>query len=221
MPLKGDLKALGGFLQKLQKLPQATQQIAVALAPVVGGLVEESFETQGAPNGASWPATKSGEPAFGGSQGMGYVLSRLVGKSRIRTTVLYPLHFHQDGTHKIGRKRGRKIASKVSAAYVGGVLKSLGLKGSAPKRRKNESDEAYAKRLASFQAAKQARSDAKSAAKRHASQAVEEARTAGGWHDPPRPMIPDEGDPIPVRWENPIRETARDVMAQLGATETR
>lgn len=219
MPLRGDLKALGGFLKKLQKLPDASREIAVALGPVVGSLVEESFQSQASPNGGSWPATKSGAPAFGGSEGMGYVLSRLVGKLSIRTTVLYPLHFHQDGTHRIGRKRGRKIASKITSAYIGNVLKSLGMKGSAPKKRKGESDEAFAERVAKFQAVKQTRSDAKAGAKRRAAEAVEEARTAGGWHDPPRPMIPDEGDPIPVRWEMPIREAASDVMARFGATE--
>lgn len=218
MPLRGDLTALGGFLKKLQKLPDASREIAVALGPVVGGLVEESFESQSSPVGAPWPATKSGEPAFGGSQGMGYVLSRLVGKS-IRTTVLYPLHFHQDGTKRVGRERGRAIASKITGGYVGAVLKQMGLAGGAPRRRKGESDEAYAARLERFTRAKQERRDAKAGAKRFADAAVSAAREAGGWHDPPRPIIPDEGDPIPVRWENPIREVARDVMAKYGATE--
>lgn len=219
MPLRGDLTALGGFLRKLQKLPGASQEIARELAPVVSGLVGESFESQSSPVGAPWPATQTGAPAFGGSEALGYTLTRLAGKNAIRTTVLYPLHFHQDGTKKIGKLRGRKIASKITGGYVGGVLRSLGLAGSAPRRRKNESDDAYAARLEKFAAAKRARTEAKGAAKRHAAAAVAEAREAGGVHDPARPMIPDEGDPIPIRWENPIRETARDVMARYGATE--
>mgnify|MGYP000886454205 CR=1 FL=1 len=218
MPLSVD-KGLAAFEKKLAKLPEASQKIAIALAPKTSKLVGESFSSQASPVGAPWPATKSGAPAFGGSGAMGYVLSRLAGKLTVRTSVLYPLHFHQDGTHVVGKKRGRRIASKITGAYVGNVLKSLGLKGSAPRQRKGESDDAYKARVAKFTAAKQARTDARGAARRHASAAVQEARTAGGWHDPPRPMLPGEDDPPPPRWEETIRTTARDVMAQLGADE--
>jgi signal recognition particle subunit SEC65 len=221
MPLKGDMQAFAGFLVKLKKLTQASRDIATAFAPKVAGLVEESFSRQASPLGAPWPATKTGAAAFGGGEALGRVLSRVVGKATVRTTVLYPLHFHQDGTHKIGRKRGRAIASKISGAYVGSVLKQMGLKGSAPRQRKDESDAAYQRRVERFQQAKQVRSEAKGAAKKHAAAAVDEARAAGGWHDPPRPMIPDEGDTIPPTWEAQIREVAREVMKAGGATEVR
>lgn len=216
MPLTGGTQALAGFLRGIRKLPDAAKEIARELSPKVSELVGESFAAQASPTGQSWPATKSGEPAFGGSNALGYVLSRVVGKS-VRTTVLYPLHFHQDGTHAVGRKRGREIARQITAGYVGSVLKQLGLKGSAPKRRKGESDEAYARRLEGYAAARTARSDAQKQAKRFASQAVEDARSAGGWHDPPRPMIPDEGDPIPASWMATIQATAAEVMARHGA----
>lgn len=216
MALSGGFAALNGFFRAIRKLPDAAKEIARELSPKVSELVGESFSSQASPTGQTWPATKSGAPAFGGSDALGYVLSRVVGLS-VRTTVLYPLHFHQDGTHAVGRKRGREIARKITAGYVGSVLKQLGLKGSAPKRRKGESDEAYAHRLVAYSAARTARSDAQQQAKRHAAQAVEEAREAGGWHDPPRPMIPDEGDPIPASWMATIQATAAEVMARHGA----
>jgi hypothetical protein len=213
MALKGDFSELSGFLKKLQKLPDASREIAVALAPKTAALVGETMAAQTGPNGEPWPATKSGSPAFGGSSALGYVLSRLSGKSTVRTTVLYPLHFHQDGTHKIGRKRGRKIASK----YLGDVLKSLGFKGGMPRRRKGESDEAYAARVQKAQIARDNRARAVKELKSGAAAKVEEAREAGGWHDPPRPMIPDEGAAIPATWNDTIVETATEVMARYGA----
>lgn len=219
--LVGDLKALGGYLKKLQKLPEATRDIAVKLAPKVASLVGETMSAQTSPAGAPWLPTKSGAPAFGGASSLGYVFSRVAGKSAVRTTVLYPLHFHQDGTRRIGRKRMRAIANSVIASYVGNVLKQQGLKMAAPRQRKGESDEAYARRVERFAVAKQTRKDARTMARRHGTEAAEAARTAGGWHDPPRPLIPDEGDPIPAKWIDAIRETAREVMVPLGAEERR
>jgi hypothetical protein len=220
MPLGGNgFAELAGFMRGLKKLPDASREIAIQLAPKTAELVGDTMAAQTSPTGEAWQPTKSGAPAFGGSSALGFVLSRLSGKASVRTTVLYPLHFHQDGTHKVGRKRGRAIARGITSAYAGNVLRQMGLAGSAPRRRKDESDGAYQARVEKFAVAKSTRKDAITQAKRHARSAVDEARTAGGWHDPPRPMIPDEGDPIPSRWEEVIRKTAAAVMLKYGATE--
>ncbi len=216
--LRGQFDELSGFMRRLQKFNDTSRRIAVELAPKTAALVGESFTAQASPEGVSWPATKSGEPAFGGGDALGYVLSRVSGKSSIRTTVLFPLHFHQDGTHRIGRKRGRALASKIVGGYARAVLAQHGLKGSAPRQRKGESDEAFHRRVEAFARAKQVRQEAKLSARKHAASAIAEARVAGGWHDPPRPMIPDEGDPIPSRWVETITETARPILAEIGAT---
>jgi hypothetical protein len=216
VPLRGDLAALGGYLKKLQKLPQASQRIAVALAPEVAELVRDVFVAQTSPAGDPWVATKSGAPAFAGSSAMGRVLSRLSGKTAVTTTVLYPLHFHQDGTHRVGRKRGAAIRKGIVGAAV--RLATAGIK--VPRKQKGESEYAYQQRLAAAIARKNARAEAVKSVKNRVAFAIQEARTAGGWHDPPRPMIPDEGDPIPETWMTPIREIARDVMAELGAEES-
>lgn len=221
MPLSGDLQAIRGLSKKLEKLQTAPQAIARALSPRIAPLVTETFAAQAGPSGGAWPPTKSGAPAFVGSDASMRVLSRLTGKASVRTTVLFPLHFHQDGTHVVGRKRGRKIASKLTDSYVGAVLSQQGMKGSAPKRRKDESAEAFAHRLERYANVKATRSDARRAARGFAADAVAEARAAGGWHDPPRPMIPDEGDPIPGTWDAVIVKAARDVMATYGITEMR
>lgn len=216
MPLKGDFSELSGFLKKLQKLPDASREIAIKFAPRTAALVGETMAAQESPYGDPWTPTKSGAPAFGGASALGYVLTRLVGKNAVRTTVLYPLHFHQDGTHKVGRKRGRVIARKV----LGGALKSLGLKaGGAPRQKKGESDEAYARRLTAFNAQKELRKRAERELKGSAQAAVDAAREAGGWHDPPRPLIPDDAQGIPALWNDAIQEIARDVMGALGAEE--
>jgi hypothetical protein len=216
--LSGQFSELSGFLRRLQKFSEKSREIAIRLAPEVSELVHESFEMQASPEGVAWPRTKSGAPAFEGKAPMGHVLSRVVGKSSIRTTVLFPLHFHQDGTHRIGRKRGRAIASKITGGYARSVLAQHGLKGAAPRQRKGESDAAFAARVERFARAKAVRKEAQLAAKKHAAAAIAEARTAGGWHDPPRPMIPGENDPIPARWVETITETARPILAEIGAT---
>jgi hypothetical protein len=176
MPLGGNgFAELAGFLRGLKKLTDASREIAVALAPKTSELVGETMAAQTSPTGEAWPATKDGSPAFGGSNALGYVLSRLSGKSSVRTTVLYPLHFHQDGTHAKGRKHQRKVRAKLrregySRAGIKGVVAQL-----------------------------------------------EAGRKAGAYHDPPRPLIPGEGDPIPARWDETIRKTASEVMLKYGA----
>jgi hypothetical protein len=214
VPLTGDLTALGGYLKKLQKLPEASREIAVALAPKVAGLVEETFSNQASPVGAPWPATKSGAAAFGGSAGLGYVFSRLRGLSVV-TSVLFPLHFHQDGTRTIGKKRMRAIRSKILGAAGKSAAKAIRV----PKKAKGESDFAFQQRLAAMMARKAARKEAVEQHKKRADFAAEEAREASGYHDPPRPMLPEENDAPPDRWESTIRETAQSIMAKYGATE--
>lgn len=215
--MKGDFGELAGFMKKLQKLPQATRDIAIKLAPKLSALVGETMAAQESPTGQEWPATKSGSPAFGGSSSLGYVLSRLVGKASIRTTVLYPLHFHQDGTRRVGRKRMRAIRQ----AILGGAGRKAAASIAVPRKRKDESEFAYQQRLAAIMARKAARAEAVKGAKMRADFAAEQARSASGWHDPPRPLIPDEGDAIPDRWNATIGDTAREVMKAAGAEEKR
>lgn len=217
--LTGDFAALATFYGRLRKFSEASRKIAQAVSPKVEGLVNEGFAGQHGPNGEVWPPTKSGAPAFGGGDSGGRVLSRLVGKSSVRTTVLWPLHFHQDGTHRIGRKRGRAIAAKIMGGYAKAVLRQHGLTGAGPRKRKGESDAAFAARVERFAKAKQMRQEARGSAKKHAAAAVEEARAAGGWHDPPRPMIPDENDAIPPTWIEVIGDAARPVLEEIGATQ--
>jgi hypothetical protein len=47
--------------------------------------------------------------------------------------------------------------------------------------------------------------------------AFDAQRKAGAWHDPPRPMIPDDADGIPPVWERTIRDAAIEVMRGAGA----
>lgn len=217
MGLTGDFAALAQFYTKLKKLPEASREIAKALAPKTEKLVGETFSAQASPEGAPWPATKSGAPAFGGGDAGGRVLSRLVGKATVRTTILYPLHFHQDGTHKVGRKR----ASIIRKAIVGAAARLAVADIVVPRKRKDESEFDYQQRVAKAMARRAARKEAVQATRHRVAFAVQEARTAGGYHDPPRPMIPDEGGAIPPTWVTAIRETARAVMAKYGATEAR
>lgn len=215
MALKGDFGELAGFLKKLQKLPGAGREIAIKLAPKTAALVGETMAAQTSPTGEPWPETKSGAPAFGGSSALGHVFSRLVGKSAVRTTVLYPLHFHQDGTRRVGRKRMAAIRKGILGAagrLAVGLIK-------IPRKRKDESPFQYEQRVAAAMARKSARKEAVQGAKMRADFAAEQARAASGWHDPPRPMIPDEGDAIPDRWNDTIREVTSDVMRQYGAEE--
>lgn len=221
MPLTGDFKALEAFEKRLGKLKDASRAIAERVSPKIATLVTSTFGAQSTPYGIGWIPTKSGAPAFGGGDAAGRVLVRLVGKNMIRTSVLYPLHFHNAGTHFIGRKRGAAISRRVTSGYVGAVLRQSGLRGGAPRQRKTESDEAYLQRLQAFAANKAVRAAAKGMAKKHAREAAEEARAAGGWHDPPRPMIPDDGDGIPRPWEDAIRVEARAVLADVCAQEKR
>lgn len=220
MPLKSDASALKAFEAKLRKLPEASKAIARAIAPTVQELANKTIADQAGPNGEDWPATKSGAAAFAGSSTAGRILARVVKDGRaVRVTVLYPLHFHQEGTHTIGRKRSSAIRRNVLNAYSGAVLKQMGLRAGAPRRRKDESDAAYQHRLERFEAAKQVRKDARSAAKKFATEAVDKAVAAGGIHDPKRPFIPEEDDALPVSWDKPIADKARVVMAWYGAEE--
>lgn len=211
--MRGNFSELASFLQKLQKLPEASQKIARALAPKVAALVEQTVVAQTSPTGEPWPATKSGAPAFGGATALGHVFSRLAGKSTVRTTVLYPLHFHQDGTMRVGRKGGAKIRRAIVGAAT--RLVSVGIK--VPKKKKGESEFAFQQRLAAIMARNAARREAVKGVKNQVDFAIQQARAAGGFHDPPRPLIPAEDDPIPPKWEKTISATAREVMAPLGA----
>lgn len=214
MALTGDFQALAAFYGKLRKFSDTGRRIAQELAPKVEALVGQTFAEQAGPDHEPWPPTVSGAPAFGGGDAGGRVLSRLAGKSSVRTTVLYPLHFHQDGTHRVGRKRAAAIKRKITGQAAKLALAGIKL----PRKRKDESEFAYQQRLAIAMARKAARKEAVAGVKHQVAFAIETARAAGGWHDPPRPMIPDEGDPVPDPWVKEITETARPILAEVGAT---
>lgn len=214
MPLVGDVRALEAFEKRLRKLSKASQEVARALQPRTAKLVQDTVRSQASPEGAPWPATKSGAPAFGGGDASGRVLSRLAGKLTVITTVLHPLHFHQEGTHAVGRKRGAAVKRAVISGYASGVLRSMGLRASAPRQRKGESDEAYRGRMDHYATARAAKSEARKVARRHAEAAYQEARAAGGIHDPPRPMLPQEGS-TPAAWVQTIERTAREVLDRI------
>ena len=214
--LTGDFAALTDFYSRLKKLGGGVSaEIAKNVSPKVEALVNTSFASQSSPEGAGWPATKSGKPAFGGGDSGGRVFVRLVGKATIKSSVLYPLHFHNAGTHRVGRKRAAAIRKAITG--VASKAAASGIK--VPRKRKDESPFAYQQRLAIMAARRAARSEAVKSVKHRASFAVQEARAKGGWHDPPRPMIP-END-IPPSWEKTIKDAAREVMAKYGATEKR
>lgn len=214
MALTGDFAALADFYSRLRKSSDIGRRIATELAPKVEGLVGQTFAEQAGPNHEAWPPTQSGAPAFEGGDAGGRVLSRLAGKASIKTIVLYPLHFHQDGTHRVGKKRGAAIRRAITGKA--GKLAAAGIK--VPRKGKDESEFAYQQRLAAMMARAAARKEAVRGVQNQAAFAVAEARTAGGWHDPPRPMIPDEGDPIPDPWVTTIVDTARPILAEIGAT---
>lgn len=214
MPLTGDFAALADFYTRLRKFSETGRRIATELAPKVEALVGQTFAEQAGPDHSPWPPTVSGAPAFGGGDAGGRVLSRLVGRASIKTIVLYPLHFHQDGTHRVGRKAAAAIRRKITGDA--GRLAVAGIK--LPRKTKGESEFAYQQRLAVAMARKAARAEAVRGVKHQVAFAVDQARAAGGWHDPPRPMIPDEGDPVPDPWVKEITETARPILAEIGAT---
>lgn len=214
MALTGDFAALADFYTRLRKFSETGKRIATELAPKVEGLVGQTFAEQAGPNHEAWPATKSGAPAFGGGDAGGRVLSRLSGKSSVSTTLLYPLHFHQDGTHVVGKKRGAAIRRGITGAA--GKLAVGAIK--VPRKSKGESEFAYQQRLAAGMARRAARAEAVRAVRHQVAFAVLQARNASGWHDPPRPMIPGEGDPVPDPWVAVIVETARPILAEIGAT---
>lgn len=218
MPLSGDAGALGFFEKRIRKLSSASQEVARALVPATAGLVREQIQAQQSPSGAPWIPTQSGAAAFVGSDAAGRVLSRLAGKLTVTTTVLFPLHFHQEGTHSIGRKRGAAVKRAVIGGYAANVLRSLGLRGAAPRRRKDESEEAYRGRMDRYATARAAKGEARKMARGHAQAAYEEARATGDMHDPARPMIPEEGS-TPAKWVETITVTARDVLQRLEAEE--
>lgn len=214
MALTGDFAALADFYGRLRKFSDTGRRVAQELAPKLEALVGRTFAEQAGPDHEPWPPTVSGAPAFGGGDAGGRVLSRLVGKSSVSTIVLYPLHFHQDGTHRVGRKSAAKIRKAITGQA--GRLAVAGIK--VPRKSKNESEFAYQQRLAIAMARKAARAEAVKGVRHQVAFAIETARAAGGWHDPPRPMIPDEGDPVPDPWVKEIVDTVRPILAEVGGT---
>ena len=213
MPLRGDPSAFAGFIKSIRKLPEASKEIARELSVKLSPLIGESFSAQASPEGAGWPATQTGAPAFLDSDPLGYVLSRVVGTT-VRTALLYPLSFHQEGTRAVGRKRMAAIRRGILGAAGQAAARAIKL----PRKRADESEFAYQQRIAIGLARKAARKEAVQGAKMRADFAAEQARAASGWHDPPRPMIPEEGSAIPDSWDALIQATAREVMARYGAT---
>jgi hypothetical protein len=211
--LTGDFAALADFYTRLRKFSDTGRRIAQELAPKVEGLVGRTFAEQAGPDHEAWTPTKSGAPAFDGGDAGGRVLSRLSGKASITTSLLYPLHFHQDGTHVVGKKRGAAIRRLITGKA--GKLAAAGIK--VPRKGKNEGEFAYQQRLAAAMARAAVRKEAVRGVRNQVAFAIQEARTAGGWHDPPRPMIPGAGDPVPDPWVSTIVETARPILAEIGA----
>lgn len=125
MALTGDTKALEAFGKRIRKLEGVPRVVAEKASPKISALVTASFGAQSSPYGAGWVPTKSGAPAFGGGNALGRVLVRLVGKATIRTSVLYPLHFHNAGTHTHGRKYQARMRKALRAEGYG----RAGIKG--------------------------------------------------------------------------------------------
>lgn len=191
MPLKGDLQALRGFEKKLSKLKGASQEIARRVSPKIEPLVNESIGASATPYGDPWKPTKSGQPALSGAVSSGRVLVRLVGKSTIRTALLYPLHFHHGGTRTHGRRAQRKMRRDLEAEMK---VKTLGAAGRVAARL------AIKRKLGWFEA-------------------MRRAGMAGNVWDPERPIIPSDAQGVPAPWGVVITGEAREVMREAGAVE--
>jgi hypothetical protein len=210
----GNFDALAAFHNRIKKLPEAARKIAIALSPKVEKLVDNTIATATTPYGEGWVPKKDGGQALAGSDSGGRVLVRLVGKATIRTAILYPYHFHDAGTHTIGRKRGAAIRRSIVGAAARLAVADI----KVPRKRKDETEFAYQQRLATLIARRNARVEAVKGVKNQVSFAIQEARAAGGIHNPERQILPREEEGIPTTWSDTIRDEAVKVMAAGGAT---
>ncbi len=217
MALTGDFNALAAFHNKIKSLKGVSREIALKVSPVIEPLVDASMAAGGDAYGAGWVPKKGGGQALAGSTTGGRVLVRLVGTATIRTSLLYPYHFHDGGTRRVGRKR----MAAIRRAIVGSATRLATADIKVPKKKKGESPYAYNNRVAATMARAAARKEAVQGVKNRVSFAQQEARAAGGMHDPERPIIPREEQGIPSMWEKAIKAEAIAVMAKYGATEKR
>jgi hypothetical protein len=214
MALNGDFNALAAFHNRIKKLPEATRKIAIALSPKVEKLVDSTIAAAQTPYGEGWVPKKDGGQALAGSDSGGRVLVRIVGKATVRTAILYPFHFHDGGTHAIGRKRGAAIRRGIVGVAARLAIADI----KVPRKRKDESEFAYQQRLATLIARRNARAEAVKSVKNRVAFAIQEARSKGGIHNPERQILPREEAGIPQAWTDTIRDEAVKVMSEGGAT---
>lgn len=123
--ITGDYGALRRYVVQLIGMKEATRQIARAAVPKITEIIDQQFSSGTDPYGNAWVPLKTGQQPFSGRDSAGRVDVRLVDDGKaIRTTVVYPMHFHQDGTHSGGRKAARKLrrASKRQGVDIGKAL---------------------------------------------------------------------------------------------------
>ena len=130
MPLSGDFNALAAFFSKLKKLDGVSRKIAIEASPKIEALVDATIAAAQSPYGVGWKPKKGGGQALAGSSSAGRVLVRLVGKSQIKTSVLYPYHFHDGGTFSGGRIAMRAVRKKLrkegyTRKGIAGAIKQL------------------------------------------------------------------------------------------------
>ncbi len=115
--ITGDFATVKEWIKSLDGLKTATKTIAAAALPKLKPLVSAEFSSGTDPYGAAWQPKVDGSQPFAGSDADGRVQMRLVaGGTIIRTTVAYPMHFHQDGTRGGGRKSARKLRASLRKA---------------------------------------------------------------------------------------------------------
>lgn len=214
--VKGNaVEELRAYAKTLGGLKEAGKRIGAIAAPKIVARAALQAEMQCSPYGTPWQPGKAGGSVLTTSPASIEVTLRNAGTA-IRVRLLYPLGFHNDGTYRVGRKRGAVVRRK----FIGAGLKAVG-RASVPRRRKGESDDAFAHREQRFAVQRELFAFARDKERKRlnpvAHQAEREARAAGGVWDPKRPLIPNEGQGIPGQWSADLLDSAREVMSVAGA----
>jgi len=124
--ITGDTAQIAKFIEQVGGMKQATKKIGKAVLPKLEGLIEAEFSSSTGPYGQTWQPKKDGGAPFVGHSASKRVKFKLLNEGRtIRTTVAYPMHFHQDGTFSGGRKTQRRLRKKLRLeGFKGRALKA-------------------------------------------------------------------------------------------------
>ena len=191
--LDGDFAGLANFQAKLAAAPGLPKRVAVEAIPELRALVAQEFSASEDPYGNPWiPLKTSGPPLQPLSD---EVRVTLVGGAAIRISTHGYLNFHNAGTHNIGKRSAAKklrgeLKARTSAARLSGELKGKVGRG---------------------------KREALALEKKSVKETAAKVSAASGYHDPPRPVIPNDAASIPQKWAEVLDKVASNIIAGLGA----